>query len=328
MKSLTVETCNSACSSASECIKRLARYRICYAWLFWLCAMMSNAVVAVLIQGYLLNYQLHSGPILHDIGFELLPYISSRTVGVSIPDLCTLLTATLLVVNVVLTFSPSEALIVVRRLLCISGVAYFGRALSVAQTLFPNPDEECYPSLHPKGVTMSVLLIPFGGSITCADCFYSGHAIPITCALLTWTEYMRRNPFRYIAIPVSILAYSGIVVTHFHYTIDVFYGFIVTFITWRIYHFIISCPSAFQYFPLVSWWEMRDAVGPYAMMPMPGVMPIDLSADPRLVWSYDPTVVKPRTRSRVSPKQIAILIGVLVTLLPSWIAVYATTVVG
>lgn len=299
----------------------LLRIRIFPAWILWAGAMMLNALVGVLIQSHVIINNVHSGPVLYDIGFKLLPYISSKSVGVSIPDLCSLLSATFIAVNLVLTFPPSEAVIILRRILCIAAVAYFGRAISVAQTLLPNPDGDCVPNLHPTSLLISVISVPFGGSITCADCFYSGHSIPISCAILTWSWYMRRNPFWRIGVCVSIIALAGIIVTHFHYTIDVFYGFMVTYVTWQIYHFILSCPSAFQYFFVVSWWEREDAVGPDAFKKMTGVFPMDLSHDPRISWSFREKAV-PKKYS-ISKKQFVILAVVIITLLPTWINVYA-----
>lgn len=308
-------------------VTALGRHRILSAWLVWALAMMTNALVGVLIQSHLIRNNVRSGPVLYDMGFELLPYVSSKSVGFSIPDLCSILSATFIAVNLVLTFPPSDTVIILRRILCIAAVAYFGRAISVVQTLLPNPDGDCTPVLHPMGIVMSVLSVPFGGSITCADCFYSGHAIPISCALLTWSDYMRRNPFWRVGICVSVLALSGIVITHFHYTVDVFYGFIVTFITWRIYHFILSCPSAFQHYWIVSWWEREDGVGPDGFKKKAGVFALDLSSDPRVTWSMrESRAVK--AKYAISGKQCLILGVVLVTLLPTWINVWANKTEG
>ncbi len=308
-------------SHIAKCVSKLLHYRLFPAWLLWASAMMSNALVGVLIQNHVITNEVRSGPVLYDLGFVLLPYVSSRSVGFSIPDLCSLLSATFIAVNLVLTFRPSETVIILRRILCIAAVAYFGRAISVAQTLLPNPDGDCSPILHPTGILMSVLSVPFGGSITCADCFYSGHAIPISCALLTWNEYMRKNPFWRLGICVSVIALLGIIVTHFHYTIDVFYGYFVTFFAWRVYHFIIACPSAFQYFSLVSWWELEDAVGSEGFKQKPGVCLLDLSHDPRICWSFKEKA--PARKYSITGKQFVILFMVVLTLLPTWINGYA-----
>ena len=174
--------------------------RLFFAWVLWAVAMMSNAVVGVLLQAYLTRVQIDTGMPLRDIGFEFLPYISSSSMGLAIPDLCSLLSATIITISLAIHFQPSMASVILRRVLLISAIAYAGRAVSVPLTLLPNPDPDCIPFLHPSSLFLSVVLVPFGGSITCADVFYSGHTIPISCALLVWIDYMRYSRLRFTGI--------------------------------------------------------------------------------------------------------------------------------
>ena len=298
----------------------LLRHRVIPAWIFWAFAMMANALIGVIIQHHVNVGRIHVGPVLYDLGFEILPYIPTKSFGFSIPDLCALASATLIGLKLVLTFPPSLSVILLRRILLVASIAYIGRAVSIPMTLLPNPDPECVPHLDRDSLFTSVLLIPFGVTMTCSDCFYSGHALPISCALFTWIDYMRSSKLRPLGIAVSIGALLGIIATHFHYTVDVFYGFIATAIVWRSYHFALSCPSILFHFPSIVWWEKLDAMGDIRTCPS-GVIQVDFSRDPRLLWSY--TSPPPHhQQERLSNTQILLLVLLALTLSPSWIAIY------
>ena len=306
----------------------LARHRIASAWLFWACAMMSNAFVGVLLESFIGKTGEQGRDPLKDVGFELLPYIPARSLGISIPDICSLGSATVLAFGIVLFVRPEFATILLRRILIICGIAYCGRTISIPQTLLPNPDPECVPRLHPDSFVLSVILIPFGSTVTCMDVFYSGHTIPITCAILAWVDYLR-PPFRAIrlaGIALSCFSLSGILMTHFHYTVDVFYGAAVTVAVWKLYHFALSCPSVFYYFKSLVWWESSDALSECPPPRIPsGVFPIDWSRDPRLTWSFEDKKIKLRDHQGLSRSQLMLLVVVALTLSPSWVAVYQGT---
>lgn len=302
----------------------LMRHRVIAAWLLWAFAMMANAVVGVILQHHVNVSKIHVGPVLYDLGFEILPYIPTKSYGFSLPDLCALASATLIGACLVVRFPPSLSVILLRRILLVASLAYIGRAISVPLTLLPNPDPDCVPTLNRDSIVTSVLMIPFGVTMTCSDCFYSGHALPISCALFTWIDYMRGSRLRPIGIAVSIVALLGIIATHFHYTVDVFYGFIATAIIWRAYHFALSCPSVLFYFPSIMWWECMDAMGgPGTLVCPSGVVQIDFSKDPRLLWSYTtPPPPSKQDQRGLSNTQILLLVLLALTLSPSWFAIY------
>ena len=302
---------------------RILQHRMVAAWLVWAFAMMSNALVGVTVQVLVEGTNFTAYPPLLDVGFAVLPYIPSKSVGFSIPDLCSLGSATLIAVGIVFQFDPSSACILLRRVLLISGIAYLGRTFSVPLTLLPNPDAGCRAALHPDSFLLSVLLVPFGSTVTCADVFYSGHTIPITCALLVWKDYMRYSRVRVLGFIISTAALFGIIATHFHYTVDVFYGVVVTLVVWRMYHFALRCPSILFHLPWLVWWEQDGALGHTPVRVPAGVLPLDLSSDPRLTWSWKARQLKPKI-SGLSRPQVLLLLVVTLTLSPSWFALWNT----
>jgi hypothetical protein len=282
---------------------------------------MSNAVIGVLIQRHVESGDLEPGKPLYDFGFVVLPYISYSSLGLALPDLCSLLSASLIAIGISLSFIPTRAVIILRRVLLICATAYAGRAISVPMTLLPNPDPDCHPLIPFESPLASALLVPFGGTITCADVFYSGHTIPITCSIFVWCDYLRYSRLRHLGLAVSCLALIGIIATHFHYTVDVFFGFVVTAALWRAYHFALSCPCVFHHFSFFAFWESDGAYHNVPRDSAPsGVVKMDFSKDPRITWSLPKT--KEGTSSKITRSQIVLLIIVGLTLSPSWIAVF------
>jgi hypothetical protein len=133
---------------------------------------------------------------------------------------------------------------------------------------------------------------------------------------------------RVIGIVFCIFALVGIIATRFHYTLDVFYGFIVTVALWKAYHFALACPSVFLHFRSFTWWESDSAlpVDPLGETPLEGVVQMDLSRDPRILWAFGkkPTII--RRKSQLSRSQMVLLVVVAMTLSPSWIAVYQKSI--
>lgn len=285
---------------------------------------MLNAFVGVALQDYVSQTKSSTDSPLMDLGFNLVPYISSSAFGVPVPDLCSLGSATIIAISLVIQFEPFLSAIILRRVLVITAIAYLGRAISVPMTLLPNPDPDCIPYLIPDSLVLSALSIPFGTTVTCSDVFYSGHVVPITCALMVWIDYMKYSAMRSIGMLFSIIALVGIIATRFHYTIDVFYGFMVTVVLWKVYHFALTCPSVFLHFRSFTWWE-SDAALPLEPHDVPAsmrVVEMDLSRDPRILWAFAEKPALIRRKSQLSRSQMVLLVVVAMTLSPSWIAVY------
>ena len=204
-------------------LAHILQHRIFVAWMFWASAMMSNATVGVLLELYMNDNAPRKSQVLQDIGFMILPFIRAKSFGFSIPDLCSITSASFLALFIVSKMKLSFSAIILRRILLIGGMAYFGRVLSIPMTLLPNPDPDCNPIILPQSWMLSILLVPFGSTVTCCDVFYSGHTIPISCAILTWIYYVGHRypiisllgvPFPYLDLSVSSQPISTILSTY------------------------------------------------------------------------------------------------------------------
>ncbi|KAF4709787.1 hypothetical protein FOZ63_012852, partial [Perkinsus olseni] len=99
---------------------------------------------------------------LPDLGFELLPYMSSVYQGVRIPDVCMTLCVLGAAIMIFVKFGFERGTIVLKRTLLLGAIGYTGRALSVPMTQLPNPDGSCKAVLDWNYPLLSILLVPFG----------------------------------------------------------------------------------------------------------------------------------------------------------------------
>ncbi|KAF4656368.1 hypothetical protein FOZ61_007018 [Perkinsus olseni] len=192
---------------------------------------------------------------LPDLGFELLPYISSDYQGVRIPDVCMTLCVLGAAIMIFVKFGFDQGTIVLKRTLLLGAIGYTGRALSVPMTQLPNPDGSCKAVLDWNYPLLSILLVPFGLAHTCADVFYSGHSISVTLATMVWWDYSSSMASRLFGLVWGLLTLTIIIATHFHYTIDVVYGVVITFAAWRLYHYAMKVPAVMLNSRFMMFWE-------------------------------------------------------------------------
>lgn len=206
---------------------------------------------------------------LSDIGFELLPYwdnIRASDYGVIVMVMMT--SARFFV----FTGPYSLRWTILRRTILCLGTLYSIRGVSIICTVLPNPAKECVSSVF-AGDRMSILMdawyIALRWKLTCADVLYSGHSVDLTLCLLIWRNYSQLCPnprFPYteafgktVATLWCFMCYLLIIITHFHYTVDVWIGFWLTYFVWNFYHEAIKSSPFFEtrFFNFLTWMEME-----------------------------------------------------------------------
>lgn len=160
---------------------------------------------------------------------------------------------------------------IIRRWFICMGLLFLLRGMSIICTILPNPDLDCEASIGEAGEdnwNMFVLAwgIVLGKYVTCADVLYSGHTVNFTLAALIWYDYSRLCPIfsdgkqrwidkfqlhRVFAMTYVMCGYIVIIKTHFHYTVDVWIGFWMTYFVWSYYH------EAIKASPFHRGWLMR-----------------------------------------------------------------------
>jgi len=214
--------------------------------------------------------QLHPYPIAHvdckvppplfDIGFYFLgEWKSAHAVNWT---LCIFFGLTV-VRFVVITGPFSMRWTVARRWLLCTGILFLLRGFSIICTILPNPDPYCVSNVERGNIFLLALEVVVGIKVTCRDVLYSGHTVHFTLCALIWRDYSplcplwttnfcRRWKFSHIfGYITAVFGYIVIIGTHFHYTVDVWIAFWMTYFVWSYYHEVIKA-SIFH-----TSWLMR-----------------------------------------------------------------------
>jgi hypothetical protein len=194
-----------------------------------------NSLIQVWVQRFvILNNYTNVAPLL-DLGYYLLPYIQVA----SLADTYMTCMIVFVIVKTFLFQGVSRGLHVVRRWLFIHGICWNLRAISIAITMLPNPYPQCTPpSIY--NYYINAFLVATSYEVTCSDLFFSGHTIMMSLATCIWFTYTdsRYILIRLLIVPVLLGGIFVLISTHFHYTVDVFYGLSIGVILWLLYHYL------------------------------------------------------------------------------------------
>jgi len=214
-------------------------------------------------------------PALPDIGHHLLPYWGYYEIN----NYC--LFAAIISVLIRYIFQRDIRLIVFRRWLFIQAVMFTMRAISIYVTSLSVPLPGCNTTAT-GSPPIEAFYIMLTIHATCGDVLFSGHTVTLTICALAWTTYSKGEeyaPFRWIwrrcggkelvqgrpcwlypkldsagdpltlylttflVWTFTICGYLLIITTRFHYTVDVFIGFLLGQLTWSTYHYYIKTLS-------------------------------------------------------------------------------------
>jgi len=143
----------------------------------------------------------------------------------------------------------------IRRWLVCTAQLFLLRGFSIMCTILPNPDPYCVSTVQKGNIFRLALDVIIGAKVTCRDVLYSGHAVHFTLCALIWRDYSPMCPLWFPACSeqsqfTRILAYLSalggyviIICTHFHYTVDVWIAFWMTYFVWSYYHEVIKACS-------------------------------------------------------------------------------------
>jgi len=206
--------------------------------------------------------------VLEDIGFQYLPYLKDSH---SCDTILSVIAAITMLRFAIFPGPMSMRITILRRWFISSGILFFIRGFSVTSTILPNPEKNCVSdvtSADSLGMMLEALEVGFLRKRTCADVLYSGHTVNITLCLLVWWNYSHLCPLSqktYFSYPfgkiittiICLIGYAIIVMSHFHYTVDVWLGFWITFFVWNYYHEVIKSVPFYDspVFNFLTWME-------------------------------------------------------------------------
>jgi len=186
---------------------------------------------------------------------------------------------------------------VLRRMFLIWGLLWAFRGIMVISTVLPNPEKTCKSAISfPGNVLLEALAnMPFvfwKSELTCHDVIFSGHAVAVTLATMTYLHYDEQAPWRQfqawprwlscciitprclinaVVVANMFLSLFVIINSKVHYTADVLIGFAASALAFQAYHaavvvaFVpeskptIVSSSLCPILPLLRWLE-EDAV--------------------------------------------------------------------
>jgi hypothetical protein len=220
---------------------------------------------------------------LWDAGFELLPLVnSSQPANVFAGG-----SAIICLLRLCIFTGPiTLRYVVFRRTIFIWGLIFAARGICIIITPLPNPYYECIPQISfPGNIWMEALAIfpwcgpIFGSQLTCQDVMFSGHTVMGTLYTVTLLRYIRLAPWgrsthqEWVGVVVRLLGglwlcggWFFIIAAHFHYTVDVFVGIMITILVflgynmasqtcWTVGSFsLLLAPWA----PFVKWFERHS----------------------------------------------------------------------
>eukprot|EP00933_Yihiella_yeosuensis_P054759 TRINITY_DN5330_c0_g1_i2.p1 TRINITY_DN5330_c0_g1~~TRINITY_DN5330_c0_g1_i2.p1 ORF type:complete len:381 (+),score=33.39 TRINITY_DN5330_c0_g1_i2:42-1184(+) len=193
---------------------------------------------------------------LWDITYENLPYISSTKPA----DTFAFAAPAMMIARFVIMPGPmSLRWTILCRWQITWGILWFCRAFTILTTPLPNPDHTCVPRISfPDNIFLeawaNLPIVPWYDELTCQDVLYSGHTVALTLNMLFIFKYVRLAPYgdwsasnamcslstvvNTLGILMVIVGYYFIVASHFHYTVDVLVGAMMTLLVFNFYHYL------------------------------------------------------------------------------------------
>ena len=167
-----------------------------------------------------------------------------------------------------------------RRAMFLQGCIFLIRSFSIYLTIMPNPTRD--KTNITSNPFIEAFYIMFGIHKSVNDCLFSGHTANITTCFFFWYHYSHVVPiFKLdcIKLPIGgvdgyplrftvtkffalLVLFGGILlftITHLHYFVDIYIGFIVSFLLFKLYHnyilTIYTRENAWNYF--LRWFEQN-----------------------------------------------------------------------
>ena len=171
-----------------------------------------------------------------------------------------------------------------RHIFCL-GVLFIFRGFSIVCTMLPNPLLGCETDVK-FSPWYEALRIMARQTATCADVMYSGHTVNISMCALTWHHYSHVVPLtlsdplfgrcgkatnklgelerlttvKLVVWIIAALGYLSIVASHFHYTLDVFIGLLLSVCIFKWHHSSIrQMHLRDTWFNKILMWSERGA---------------------------------------------------------------------
>jgi len=156
--------------------------------------------------------------------------------------------------------------LVLRRILFTISLMYLLRSIIIVVTVLPPSLLSCYSPNKSRDLIWDSIILFLQLRTSCGDVFFSGHAIWFSVKFLLFLKYkpdfitdniIRTIIYKIVISICLILELLSLVISAYHYTIDVLVSFFLCFIIFYFYHFLILsnyCDNTW-YSKLVNWFD-------------------------------------------------------------------------
>ena len=148
-----------------------------------------------------------------------------------------------------------------RQIYIIQAVLWILRAPAFLVTQMPNPYKRCVVDerVHEEPLLVAGLRVLRGDLHTCADVMFSGHAAGVTMFLLVTLKHLSSMRWKVIFLVQYIVTLVVMIMSRFHYTVDVYIGVLISAMTCIMYFQYSANASALEkrqrLFALMKWYE-------------------------------------------------------------------------
>ncbi|CAD7929039.1 unnamed protein product [Amoebophrya sp. A25] len=213
----------------------------------------------------------------NDIFFETLPDLRYETDGI-LADYAYLFNSDALLAMamqlsalVFLLCHPKRGRLLPRFLVC-QGAVFFLRGISIIVTPLPPPDGSCLigdPAIDENYIWEGFKAV-WRQRVTCCDVLFSGHTTNFTLLFLLWWDNFDENVcslailrffVRRAVLLYMLFGYFSMLVRRFHYTVDLFLGAAISFLTWRFYHSQVALYRVWERLSHVEALRQRSGWG-------------------------------------------------------------------
>ncbi|CRH00888.1 sphingomyelin synthase 1, putative [Plasmodium relictum] len=211
--------------------------RLLYAFIFGIIGVYIQCYSIILSDSY---YNAGDEPLkdrIHELFKKIPPFINTVFVNGNIMILSII---TLLRFGLFFPFLLSLTMLI--RMILMLSLIYYIRSLFIYVTTIPCPISTCKP-LRDKSFLenlYSSYLIIFAQVYECTDLIISGHTAYTTLLKFLWIFY-EKNIYIKVCISIySLFIFSIIIISRFHYTVDVLMGYVFGASVFICYHYLLD----------------------------------------------------------------------------------------
>ncbi|ORX58544.1 hypothetical protein BCR36DRAFT_318052 [Piromyces finnis] len=175
-------------------------------------------------------------------------YLENEWIPRDIADLMVRTTSAFIIIRAITLKEYSFT--VARRILLVMGFVYLLRACFIPLTVLPTPWVACEKTYKDDdNIFLDALLLELQLRVACGDVFFSGHTIMFTLIIMEYWYYCKQTWINIIVTIFNVVGMFTLIMSSYHYSIDVLCAFIFSSMAWVIYHWAVKNPQLGG-----SWW--------------------------------------------------------------------------